>query len=52
VYVPALYVVNKIDQITLEELEVMDRLPHYVPVSNPIDWLLPLRREGGYFDDI
>lgn len=32
-YVPALYVVNKIDQITLEELEVMDRLPHYVPVS-------------------
>lgn len=34
VYVPALYVVNKIDQITLEELEVMDRLPHYVPVSD------------------
>jgi ribosome-interacting GTPase 1 len=33
VYVPALYVVNKIDQIMLEELEVMDRLPHYVPVS-------------------
>jgi len=33
VYVPALYVVNKIDQITLEELEVMDRLPHYVPVG-------------------
>jgi hypothetical protein len=27
-------VVNKIDQITLEELEVMDALPHYVPVSN------------------
>jgi len=26
VYIPALYVVNKIDQISLEELEVMDRL--------------------------
>ena len=25
VYVPAIYVVNKIDQITIEELEVMDR---------------------------
>jgi ribosome-interacting GTPase 1 len=31
--VPAIYVVNKIDQITLEELEVMDKLPHYCPVS-------------------
>lgn len=40
VYVPALYVVNKIDQITLEELEVMDRLPHYVPVRP--HWLLLL----------
>jgi ribosome-interacting GTPase 1 len=34
VYIPAIYVVNKIDQITLEELEVMDRLPHYCPVSS------------------
>ncbi len=34
-YIPAIYVVNKIDQITLEELEVMDRLPHYCPVSEP-----------------
>lgn len=33
VYIPAIYVVNKIDQITLEELEVMDKLPHYCPVS-------------------
>lgn len=32
VYIPAIYVVNKIDQITLEELEVMDKLPHYCPV--------------------
>lgn len=32
-YVPAIYVINKIDQITIEELEVMDKLPHYCPVS-------------------
>jgi hypothetical protein len=32
VYIPAIYVVNKIDQITLEELEVMDKLPHYCAV--------------------
>lgn len=25
IYVPAIYVVNKIDQITIEELEVMDK---------------------------
>lgn len=25
VYVPAIYVINKIDQITIEELEVMDK---------------------------
>ena len=29
IYVPAIYAVNKIDQITLEELNVMDKLPHY-----------------------
>jgi ribosome-interacting GTPase 1 len=32
VYMPCVYVVNKIDQITVEELEVLDRLPHYCPV--------------------
>lgn len=29
VYIPALYVVNKIDQISLEELQVMDRLVRF-----------------------
>ena len=38
VYVPAIYVVNKIDQITIEELEVMDKLPHYCPVSDHNGW--------------
>lgn len=32
VYMPCVYAVNKIDQITLEELEILDRLPHYCPV--------------------
>lgn len=32
VYMPCIYAVNKIDQITLEELEILDKLPHYCPV--------------------
>lgn len=31
-YIPCVYAVNKVDQITLEELEVLDKLPHYCPV--------------------
>jgi C-terminal region of MMR_HSR1 domain len=40
IYIPAIYVVNKIDQITLEELEVMDKLPHYCPVCAFLEWNL------------
>lgn len=40
VYIPCIYVVNKIDQITLEELEVMDKLPHYCPVCAYLEWNL------------
>lgn len=32
VYIPCIYVINKIDQITLEELEILDKLPHYCPI--------------------
>ncbi|KAL0350006.1 UNVERIFIED_CONTAM: Developmentally-regulated G-protein 3 [Sesamum radiatum] len=32
VYMPCIYAINKIDQITLEELEILDKLPHYCPV--------------------
>jgi hypothetical protein len=39
-YIPCVYVVNKVDQITLEELEVMDRMPHYCPVSAHLEWNL------------
>ena len=37
-YIPAIYVVNKIDQITVEELNVMDQLPNYCPISSYHEW--------------
>ena len=38
IYIPCIYVCNKIDQITLEELELLDRMPHYCPVSAHAMW--------------
>ncbi|CAK0750854.1 Developmentally-regulated G-protein 3 [Coccomyxa viridis] len=38
VYIPCIYVINKIDQITLEELNVIARLPHYCPVCAYKEW--------------
>uniref|UniRef100_A0A803MR98 Uncharacterized protein n=1 Tax=Chenopodium quinoa TaxID=63459 RepID=A0A803MR98_CHEQI len=40
VYMPCIYVINKIDQITLEELEILDKLPHYCPISAHLEWNL------------
>jgi len=40
VYIPCLYVLNKIDQITMEEVEVLDRLPHNVLISAHKLWNL------------
>eukprot|EP00920_Eleutheroschizon_duboscqi_P028900 GHVT01070163.1.p1 GENE.GHVT01070163.1~~GHVT01070163.1.p1 ORF type:complete len:218 (+),score=36.37 GHVT01070163.1:438-1091(+) len=39
-YVPCIYVMNKIDQITIEELEVINKMPHYSPVSAHHEWNL------------
>ncbi|EFJ09453.1 hypothetical protein SELMODRAFT_235812 [Selaginella moellendorffii] len=39
-YIPCVYAVNKIDQVTLEELEILDKLPHYCPVSAHLEWNL------------
>ena len=40
VYIPALYVINKIDQITIEELDLLDQIPNYVLVSAHLGWNL------------
>ena len=40
IYIPCLYVLNKIDQITLEELEVIDRMANYVPICAYKEWNL------------
>jgi len=34
VYIPAVYVLNKIDAISIEELDLLYRIPHSVPVSS------------------
>lgn len=38
IYMPALYVVNKIDSITVEELDLLDELPNWIPISCKHGW--------------
>jgi len=38
VYIPCLYLLNKIDTITIEELELLSRVPHYVPICADKEW--------------
>ncbi|PVU91528.1 hypothetical protein BB561_004355 [Smittium simulii] len=38
VYVPAIYLLNKIDQISIEELDLIYRIPHAVPISAHHEW--------------
>jgi ribosome-interacting GTPase 1 len=38
IYVPCIYVLNKIDCISIEELDIIDRCPHYVPISAKDEW--------------
>ena len=40
VYVPAVYAINKVDQITVEELELLSKMKHYVPISANKEWNL------------
>lgn len=37
-YCPAIYVLNKIDTITIEELDLLSRVPHYVPIAAGLEW--------------
>jgi small GTP-binding protein len=45
-YIPAIYVLNKIDQLTIEELDIIDQLPHHVPISAFHSWNLEELLEG------
>lgn len=38
VYTPCLYVLNKIDSITIEELDLLSKVPHYVPICAYKEW--------------
>lgn len=38
VYMPCIYVLNKIDQISVEELEIIYKIPHCVPISAHHKW--------------
>jgi ribosome-interacting GTPase 1 len=38
IYVPCIYVLNKIDQISIEELDIMSRIPNCVPISAHHEW--------------
>ncbi|KAF9646764.1 P-loop containing nucleoside triphosphate hydrolase protein [Thelephora ganbajun] len=38
VYIPAIYVLNKIDAISIEELDLLYKIPHSVPISSK-EWL-------------
>jgi len=40
VYVPCLYVLNKIDSISIEELDILYQIPHCVPISGHHEWNL------------
>ena len=39
-YVPCIYVLNKIDSITIEELELLNKMKHCVPISAAKEWNL------------
>jgi len=51
-YVPCLYVLNMIDKITIEELDVLDKVPHYVMCSAGLEWNLDevLEKIWAYLD--
>ncbi|KAJ3107378.1 GTP-binding protein [Phlyctochytrium planicorne] len=38
VYIPCIYVLNKIDQISVEELDIVYKIPHSIPISAHHGW--------------
>ncbi|KAL0246925.1 hypothetical protein GEMRC1_008131 [Eukaryota sp. GEM-RC1] len=45
VYMPCRYVLNKIDAITIEELDLWDKMPNYIPISVHREWNLDLLKD-------
>lgn len=37
-YIPCIYVLNKIDAISYEELQILEKMPHIVPISGHLEW--------------
>ena len=37
-YIPVLFVFNKIDLLTIEELDILDAMPNYVPISRYVNF--------------
>lgn len=37
-YIPCIYVLNKIDAISFEELQILEKMPHIVPISGHLEW--------------
>ncbi|KAJ3081842.1 GTP-binding protein, partial [Quaeritorhiza haematococci] len=38
IYIPCIYVLNKIDQISIEELDIIYKIPHSIPISAHHGW--------------
>eukprot|EP00160_Parvularia_atlantis_P017815 Unigene6295_Nuclearia_a/m.19387 Unigene6295_Nuclearia_a/g.19387 ORF Unigene6295_Nuclearia_a/g.19387 Unigene6295_Nuclearia_a/m.19387 type:complete len:369 (-) Unigene6295_Nuclearia_a:43-1149(-) len=38
IYIPCIYVLNKIDQISVQELDILTRVPHTCPISSHHEW--------------
>lgn len=38
IYIPCVYVLNKIDQISIQELDIIYKIPHSVPISSHHEW--------------
>lgn len=51
-YIPAIYVLNKIDAISIQELDIISRIPHTVPISAHHAWNFDalLKKAWDYLD--
>uniref|UniRef100_A0A2K6GRL9 OBG-type G domain-containing protein n=1 Tax=Propithecus coquereli TaxID=379532 RepID=A0A2K6GRL9_PROCO len=46
VYIPCIYVLNKIDQISTEELVIIYKVPHCIPISAPHRYIIYTKPKG------